>query len=269
MKLDRDERIGRPGAAREDGLGSARASRATFGAPAECTTGVREIFQRKEFPARAPEVRAGLASAREGACAPKSPESAPEIYYSKRRLPHFERPWANYAVSFSTHQRHLLSPNERGLVLQSLCYGHDHQQYELYVACVMPDHVHLLFEPQIKNQDLAARTIFWSLTEILHGIKSSTAHRINRMRRTRGPVWEKESFDRLIRSESDLQEKFSYICRNPWDSKVANQNQDYPLLWTQETFSARAPKTAREGACAPQTGRAAQSSLSSATRRSQ
>jgi putative transposase len=230
-------------------------SRATFGALAECTTGVREICQRKEFPARAPEVRAGLASAREGACAPQSPESAPEIYYSKRRLPHFERPWAKYAVSFSTHQRHLFLPKERDLVLRSLRYGHDHQQYELYVACVMPDHVHMLFEPQIKNQDLAARTIFSSLAEILHAIKSSTGHRINKMRRTRGPIWERESFDRLIRSESDLNEKFSYICRNSWDSKVASQNQDYPWLWTQEMFSARAPKTARVGACAPQTRR--------------
>jgi len=89
------------------------------------------------------------------------------------------------------------------------------------VACVMPDHVHLLFEPQIKGDD--GKTVFWSLSEILHGIKSSTAHYINKANGKRGPVWEKESFDRLIRSETDLPEKFAYICRNPWGSKVATQ----------------------------------------------
>jgi putative transposase len=140
---------------------------------------------------------------------------------------------------------------ERDLVLQSLCYGHEHRQYNLYAACVMADHVHLLFEPQIKDESATGQTLFWPLTEILHGIKSSSAHRINKMRGTTGPVWEKESFDRVIRSESDLQEKFSYICRNPWDSKVADENDDYPWLWTQDMSSAGAPKTARGARALP------------------
>ena len=180
-----------------------------------------------------------------------SPESPEAIRYSRRRLPHFERPWAKYAVAFSTYERRLLSPKEREIVLQSICYGHERLQYELYVACVMPDHVHLLFEPQIKDEDDAGESVFWSLSEILHGIKSSTAHRINKLRRETGPVWDKESFDRLIRSESDLQEKFSYICRNPWDSGVVDPNEDYAWLWTQEMSSAGAPKTAREARALP------------------
>jgi hypothetical protein len=116
----------------------------------------------------------------------------------------------------------------------------------------MPDHVHLLLEPQPKELSAEGQSVFWSLSEILQGIKSSTAHRINRERGARDSVWEKESFDRLIRSETDLQEKFAYICRNPWDSNAAEQNEDYPWLWIQEMSSAGAPKTAREGACAPQ-----------------
>ena len=168
-----------------------------------------------------------------------SPESRRGICYSKRSLPHFERPWAKYAVAFCTYQRRPLVNEERDL------------HYELYVACVMPDHVHLLFEPQIKDEGAAGQAIFWSLSEILHGIKSSTAHRINKLRNATGPVWEKESFDRLIRSESDLEEKFSYICRNPWDSNVVDQNDDYPWLRTQELSSAGAPKTAREARAFP------------------
>jgi putative transposase len=180
-----------------------------------------------------------------------SSESDQQIRYSRRRLPHFERAWAKYAVSFSTYQRRSLTREERDIVLRSVCYGHDRGQYELYVACVMPDHVHLLFEPQIKDEAAAGETIFWSLSEILHGIKSSTAHRINKIRSATGPIWDRESFDRLIRSESDLEEKFSYICRNPWVSNVVDQNEDYPWLWTQEPSSARAPKTAREARALP------------------
>jgi 5-methyltetrahydrofolate--homocysteine methyltransferase len=178
-------------------------------------------------------------------------EISSDVSYSKRRLPHFERPWAKYAVTFSTRDRRALRPAERDVVLKSVLYGYEHGQYDLYVASVMPDHVHLLFEPQAKEQGENGETVFWSLTEILHGIKSSTAHRINKARGISGPVWEKESFDRLIRSESDLQEKFEYICRSPWDSDVARQGEDYPWLWTPEESSAEAPKTAREARALP------------------
>src|SRR5437762_619645 len=180
-----------------------------------------------------------------------SPETSGDIRYSKRCLPHFERPWGKYAVAFSTHERQKLTPEERDIVMRSALHGHEHGQYELYVACVTPDYVHLLFEPQIKEETEKGESVFWSLPEILHGIKSSSAHRINKQRETAGPVWEKESFDRLIRSETDLQEKFLYICQNPWDSNVVVPNEDYPWLWAQERSSAGAPKKAREARALP------------------
>jgi 5-methyltetrahydrofolate--homocysteine methyltransferase len=201
-------------------LGSARASRAGFGALAET--------------------------------------SAAATKYSKRRLPHFDRPWGKYAVTFSTQARRQLTPAERDNVLQSVLYAHEHGQYDLYTACVMPDHVHLLFEPQVKGQDAKGGSVFWPLTEILQAIKSSTAHRINKAAGTTGPVWEKEFFDRLIRSESDLHEKFHYICRNPWAAGVAAEGEDYPWLWTPDRSSAEAPKTAREARALPTEDRALQ-----------
>jgi REP element-mobilizing transposase RayT len=127
---------------------------------------------------------ANLGSARASrALSGASPESFEETSYAKRHLPHFERPWAKYAVAFSTYRRRTLAAEERDIVLQSICYGFERLQYDLYVACVMPDHVHLLFEPQLKEENEAGESIFWSLSDILHGIKSSTAHRINKVRR--------------------------------------------------------------------------------------
>jgi putative transposase len=196
---------------------------------------------------------ANLGSARASrAISGASPEIPQPIYYSKRRLPHFDRPWAKYAVCFSSYQRSTLLPVERDLVLRSILHAYDHHQYELYVACVMPDHVHMLFEPQIKEQEADGKTVFWTLTEILQGIKSSSAHRINKASGKRGAVWERESFDRLMRSEADFHEKFRYICRNPWNSGVVGPRDDYRWLWTQEMSSAGAPKTAREARALPE-----------------
>ncbi len=172
--------------------------------------------------------------------------------YSKRRLPHFERPWGKYAVTFTTHEKRALAPEERDIVLQSMLYAHEHGQYELFAACVMPDHVHLLFEPQIKEDDHEGNPVFFSLSEILQGIKSSTAHRINKLSGRKGEaVWEKEWFDRLIRSDEDLVEKFHYICENPWNSAVVGPDEDYAWLWTPHEASAGAPKPAREARALP------------------
>jgi len=194
--------------------------------------------------------------------------------YSRRNLPHFERPWAKYMVTFSTQERRQLTPAERDIVLKSVLYAHEHQQCQLFAACVMPDHVHLLLEAQIKEQAKEGEPVFWSLSEILQGIKSASAHNINRLSGQKGHVWEQESLDRMIRGATDLEEKFHYICRNPWDAGVVPPTENYPWLWTpsgehtRPRVSPSAPSlmaspanqdavdeastAAREGACAPQ-----------------
>jgi alanine--tRNA ligase len=173
--------------------------------------------------------------------------SAQGVKYYKRRLPHFERPWAKYMVSFSTRERKQLSPEARGIVLKSLLFGDEQRRYQLYAACVMPDHVHFLFEPQIKEQDKDGKSVFWPLAELLHSIKSFTAHEINKLEKTTGQVWENESFDRMIRGDADLEEKFHYICRNPWDSGVVPMTENYPWLWTPDAAARDAQQGDRDG----------------------
>jgi alanyl-tRNA synthetase/REP element-mobilizing transposase RayT len=206
--------------------------------------------------------------------------------YSRRNLPHFERPWAKYMVTFSTRERRNLTPPERDLVLDSVLHPHRQRQYQLYAACVMPDHVHLLFEPQIKEQDKEGKPVFWPLSEILQGIKSASAHNINKAAGQKGPVWEKESVDRMIRGQPDLEEKFHYICRNPWEAGVVPTTEDYPWLWTPDSPGHTRPRTlatvpsgsisedavggaptaAREGACAPQLAQSEQEKIDVAFR---
>ncbi len=158
-----------------------------------------------------------------------SPDAA-SVRYGKRRLPHFERPWSKYAITFTTFRKRQLSPTAREVVLDCILHWQP-QRYELYAACVMPNHVHFLLEPAIKETAPDGTPVFFPMTEILHTIKSFTAHEINQLEKKRGPVWVQESFDRLIRSESDLQEKFAYITRNPWDAGVVSANEDYPFVW--------------------------------------
>jgi RecG-like helicase/REP element-mobilizing transposase RayT len=178
--------------------------------------------------------RQGLGSA---GCQPAVSGSLPDTSlgvgdtrYHRRRLPHFERPWAKYMVTVATRKHRILSDKAKDLVLESVLRWKE-RRYELYAACVMPDHLHLLIEPMIEKNDDSGKPVFFLLSKILHSIKSYTANRINEAEHRKGIVWETESFDRLIRSESDLQEKFQYITRNPWDANVVKPGTEYPWVW--------------------------------------
>src|SRR5437667_1112139 len=179
------------------------------------------------------------------------PETSADVRYSKRHLPHFQRPWAKYAITWSTSDRRTLSQAARNIVLDCILHWNE-RRYELYAACVMPDHVHILIEPRVKR-DVCHATEFYSLTEILHTIKSFTAHKINKAEQKSGQVWGRESFDRLIRSEGDLREKFEYITRNPWNAGIARPGEDYSWVWYPGKEASRpATETNTPAACAPQ-----------------
>ena len=153
--------------------------------------------------------------------------------YTKRNLPHFEKPWAIYAVNFQTHGGRNLSPAARDIVFNCILRWRE-SRYRLVVACVMPDHVHLIIQPGIKEQNKQGEAVFWPLSELLHSIKSYSAKEVNKLENAAGILWQEERFDRYIRSDADLQEKFRYVCANPWKAGIVDEQTPYRWLWTQE-----------------------------------
>ena len=134
-------------------------------------------------------------------------------HYYRRRLPHFERPWAIYAVTISTEKGCCLSPRARTIVLNSLRHFHN-QRYELFAACVMPDHAHLLLQPWPKDNDDNGNGLFWPLSELMHSMKSFSAHRINELESKRGSVWQKEQFDRYAVGSRSAREISLYFAQS-------------------------------------------------------
>lgn len=178
------------------------------------------------------------------------------VRYYKRRLPHFEKPWAIYAITITTRDRRHLSHAARTIILNALRYFHG-KRYELFAASVMPDHIHALLQPLPKATG-PDETPFWTLPELMHSLKSFTAHEINKSEGTTGQVWENETFDRYVRSDWDLDEKFHYILHNPWDASVAQQNEEYPWIWTQDDEHRLASSSQRDAATNARDGRAPQ-----------
>ena len=72
---------------------------------------------------------------------------------------------------------------------------------KIHVCVVMPDHVHILLTPlEIPNLG------YHSITTIIHSIKSYSSIEANRLINRQEVFWQREYFDRIIRSESDSDE---------------------------------------------------------------
>ena len=146
-------------------------------------------------------------------------------YEYHRRLPHLQKAGSALFVTFCTGGR-ILPGKARDIVLEHWLREGGVRQFagegaratqkiftpriKLHAVVVMPDHVHALLTPR-RDPD------GWSipLVDILQCCKGATAHRINRLLRLSGPVWQEESFDHVLRSEESFEDKYEYIRQTP------------------------------------------------------
>jgi len=91
-------------------------------------------------------------------------------------------------------------------------------RYLIAAWVVMPNHVHTVVQPAAD----------WSLSQITHSWKSFSAKQCNKLLGRRGPFWQSESFDRIIRSQSDFDRRVRYVLDNPRKSGL----RDWPWVGT-------------------------------------
>jgi REP element-mobilizing transposase RayT len=83
----------------------------------------------------------------------------------------------------------------------------DGRRCELGCYVVMPNHVHVVVRPLHSASD--------PLEKILQQWKGSTSCRINESLGKSGTLWQRESYDRIIREEEHLWRVIQYIGANP------------------------------------------------------
>jgi REP element-mobilizing transposase RayT len=151
------------------------------------------------------------------------------MQFYRRNLPHVQKDFTPHFITFVTKFRWMLPDCARDITLRSCCHDH-RKKYELYVAVVMPDHVHLILTPLINEQ---TREVF-SLMGILRDIKGASARAINQRLGRHGVVWQEESFDHVLRSSEGLDAKVNYILRNPVRRGFVADWRNYRWLWQRD-----------------------------------
>ncbi len=64
----------------------------------------------------------------------------------------------------------------------------------------------------------------------MHSIKSFSAHQINAVRNLQGSVWQDEYFDRIVRDQEELEEKWNYVRDNPVKAGLVAIAEKYDFL---------------------------------------
>jgi len=81
----------------------------------------------------------------------------------------------------------------------------DGKRYRLFAWCVMPNHVHVVFQTLADN----------TLEKVLHSWKSYAAKRADLILERSGEFWQHEYYDHLIRDAAEFERAVAYVAENP------------------------------------------------------
>jgi putative transposase len=118
------------------------------------------------------------------------------------------------------------------IVRQSLLDGEvKFQRFALH-AFVMPNHVHLLGESRVPA------------AEWLRSVKGFSGHEANRVLGLRGPFWQDQSYDHLVRNDGEFDRIRRYIENNPVSSGLLHTPEQFP--WSSASAPGGSPAAGRK-----------------------
>lgn len=109
-------------------------------------------------------------------------------------------------------------------VQDSLLHFHE-KRYTLKSWVIMPNHIHFLFKP-VKG---------FTLSSLLHSIKSYTATEANKILDRKGQFWQEDYFDRYIRDQEHFEKTVRYIENNPVKAGLCETPSEWKFSSAYET----------------------------------
>src|SRR5580700_8129732 len=110
---------------------------------------------------------------------------------------------------------YLRIPEIAGMVVDAIHFR-ELRHYQLHSYVVMPNHVHLLMTPLVE------------VSKVMQSLKRFTAREGNKMLGLTGrPFWQDESYDRLVRNETEFERITDYIEMNPVTAGLAATPEEF------------------------------------------
>jgi len=162
--------------------------------------------------------------------------------------------WHSYNIDYFNRFDGLLDKNDNGPfwlrnpevaeVVEELIHYRDKKDYDLIAYCIMPNHVHMVFEINTVGR-LAESTSMhngrdsvstYMVTQILESLKKFTAIRANRILHRSGQFWQRESYDHVIRDDNDLSRIVDYVLWNPVKAGLAESWEEWSWSYVKKEY---------------------------------
>ena len=95
----------------------------------------------------------------------------------------------------------------------------EHNDWWVGRYVLMPDHIHLFAMPGVKADSMQKWIAQW---------KSISARRIATVLGARGPIWQRDYFDRYLRTAESYQAKWDYVRNNPIRANLVTAQEHWP-----------------------------------------
>ena len=118
-----------------------------------------------------------------------------------------------------TGPSYLRRPDIATAVVEAIHYREREQHYQLHSYVVMANHVHLLMTP------------LTDVSKLMQSLKRFTAKEANRILGLTGhSFWQDESYDRLVRNETEFERIARYMEMNPVKCGIVSTPEEF--LWS-------------------------------------
>lgn len=119
----------------------------------------------------------------------------------------------------------------------------DSKMYDLLAFCIMPNHIHMVFEllrglsdaSHVGRRDSSP----YIVTNIVENLKWYTALEANRALGRRGAFWQHESYDHVIRDDNELQTFIRYVIENPVKAGLVQHWRDWKWTYVKKSLTSK------------------------------
>ncbi len=118
-------------------------------------------------------------------------------------------------------QKYLADPRIAEICKYTLHFP-DRKDYKLICYCIMPNHIHLVFELIERNR---------GISKIMQSIKRTSARKCNLVLKRNGKFWQDESYDRLVRDDKELYFIIQYVLMNPVSAGLVQNWTDWKFTY--------------------------------------
>src|SRR6266498_2017051 len=136
---------------------------------------------------------------------------------------HYFEKWEEYLDKAEFGPCWLSQPEIAGIVKEAIHYR-DGKVFNLHTYCIMPNHVHVVFEPLSKSE---SDSDLLPLNKILQSLKRHTARQANRNLGRERAFWQDESYDRVIRNQEEYIRTINYVLKNPVNAGFVSQWEEW------------------------------------------